>query len=268
MLYGFFKVFLYFFICSIIGYVVEITNVSLKSKKVILSRGFLIGPYLPIYGIGSMVMTFLFKKYETDVVVLFVMGMVVCSLIEYITSYVLEKIFNVRWWDYSNYKYNVDGRICLENGFLFGLAGVLVIKLLNPFLLAIYHSFSKSTIYILGTIFSVIFFTDLIESLFIMSKLKINSHKYNSKDATKEVRSEIINELYKHNTLTARLLKAFPNVSMNHKNQYGDFNNLVFKIKDEIKKIKKQDKLKFLKKELKNERKKIKSYKKKCKSKK
>jgi len=146
MLYNYCSLFLYFFIFSIIGYIIEVVNISINDKKLILSRGFLIGPYLPIYGIGALLMTQFLSKYENEVITLFVMGMVICSILEYITSYVLEKIFNVRWWDYSKRKYNIDGRICLENGFLFGIGGVAVVKILNPFVFSISSNLSKLTI--------------------------------------------------------------------------------------------------------------------------
>lgn len=262
MLYSYSKLFLYFFICSMIGYIIEVINTSYNKKKLVLSRGFLIGPYLPIYGVGAMLMTAFLKKYEQDVIVLFIMSTFICSTLEYITSYIMEKIFKVRWWDYKNKKYNLDGRICLENGLLFGIAGVWVIKMLNPILFTIGNKLSAFTILLLGIILSVVFYSDLIESAYIVSKLKINTKKYSKKDATEEVRKKVIKELYKHNTLTARLLKAFPNIKNTERKEYRDFNNLVFNIKEEVKKLKQEEKLKTIKQELKKERKKLKDYKK------
>ena len=241
MFYNYCSLFLYFFILSIIGYILEVIDVSIINKKISFNRGFLVGPYLPIYGIGSILMTILLSKYENDIIVLFIMGMTICSILEYITSYILEKIFNVRWWDYSNRKFNIDGRICIENGILFGLGGISVIKILNPFIFSISSNISDLTIIVLGIICSMLFFTDLVETLYIMSKLKINSTKYINKDATLEVRKQVIKELYKHNTLTARLLNSFPNINAKRK-EYLDFNKLVFKVKDEIKVLKKEKK--------------------------
>lgn len=260
MLYSYCCLFLYFYIFSILGYIIEVLNVSISTKKLTLSRGFLIGPYLPIYGVGSLVMTFFLEKYRNDVLVLFVMGMVICSILEYITSYVMEKIFNVRWWDYSHKKYNVDGRICLENGFLFGLGGVFVVKVLNPVVYSISKNLSHNAILYIGIFFTITFVIDLIETLYIMSKLKINSSKFVRKDATSEVRKQIKNELYKHNTLTLRLIKSFPNI--NKSNRYIDFNKTVFKIKEEVKKLKQEQKLKQMKEDIKREKKELKKMKK------
>ena len=255
-------IFMYFIILCFIGYIVEIINVWIYTEEFTLDRGFLIGPYLPIYGMGSLIMTLTLSKYKNDIIVIFVMSMVLCCVLEFLTSYILEKIFGVRWWDYTDMKYNLDGRICLENALLFGLAGVIVIKVVNPILFGINNNTPDLVIIIIGIILSLIFIIDLISSVYIMTKLKINTHKYSSKDSTKEVRKKIIDELYKHNNLTVRLLRSFPNVSKN-KTSYSEYNKLVFKIKDELKKIKVENKYKKLKEKLKKEKKKFKEYKKK-----
>ena len=103
------------------------------TKGEFINRGFLIGPYCPIYGSGALLLTFLLNRYVNDKLVLFVMSIVVCSILEYVTSYIMEKIFHIRWWDYSNYKLNINGRVCLNNIALFGLAGVLIIKYIIKF---------------------------------------------------------------------------------------------------------------------------------------
>ena len=119
---------------SFFGWLLEVIVTFIKSKKIV-NRGFLIGPYCPIYGKGALLIVLLLKKYENDIIALFVMAVVVCSIIEYITSYVLEKLFNTRWWDYSNIKFNINGRVCLQNLVAFGIFGVLLLKYVNPFLL-------------------------------------------------------------------------------------------------------------------------------------
>ena len=96
-------------------------------KKRIVDRGFLIGPYCPIYGVGALVMIFYLTQYKDNILTVFILGVVICSLLEYFTSYVMEKLFKTRWWDYSNNKFNLNGRICGFNSLLFGIAGVLVI---------------------------------------------------------------------------------------------------------------------------------------------
>ena len=113
MIYNVEIYFLLYLIYSIGGWLLEV-SCKLVEKKKFINRGFLIGPYCPIYGTGAVIMTILLKKYIDDPITLFIMAMLTCSILEYITSYVMEKLFNARWWDYSTYRFNINGRICLE----------------------------------------------------------------------------------------------------------------------------------------------------------
>ena len=122
--------FLSFIIYSFLGYIIEITNCSLKEKKLVLNRGFFLGPYLPIYGISCLIMELLILRYKNDLLTVFVMSAFISTTLEYITSYILEKIFKARWWDYSERKFNLEGRVCLFNAFLFGLGGIAFVYFL------------------------------------------------------------------------------------------------------------------------------------------
>ena len=120
MIYKFSYYCLIFFIFSFFGYLCEVVSVSIIDKKINLNRGYFIGPYLPIFGFGSLFILLFLDKYKNDYLVLFVLGMVACCILEYVTSYVLEKIFKLRWWDYSNKRFHINGRVSLETGLLFG----------------------------------------------------------------------------------------------------------------------------------------------------
>ena len=111
--------FILFIVYSVVGYIIEITNCSLREKKLILNRGFFLGPYLPIYGVSCLVMYGILTRYDNDIFTVFVMSAFICTVIEYVTSYILEKVFKARWWDYSNKKFNLEGRVCLINSFYF-----------------------------------------------------------------------------------------------------------------------------------------------------
>ena len=104
------KYILLFMIYSFLGWLMEVITVSVEAKKVV-NRGFLIGPYCPIYGIGAVLITLVLSRYKYDPLVLFVMTMVSCGVLEYLTSWAMEVIFKARWWDYSHEKFNLDGRI-------------------------------------------------------------------------------------------------------------------------------------------------------------
>ena len=113
----FLNYFLLFIIYSFLGWLIEIIVCSI-SEKHFTPRGFLIGPYCPIYGFASIIMITLLNKYFNDPLIVFILSAIIASVLEYFTSYIMEKIFNARWWDYSDRKLNINGRICLENSVL------------------------------------------------------------------------------------------------------------------------------------------------------
>ena len=132
--------FLLFISYSVIGWIMETILKTIEYKKFV-NRGFLIGPYCPIYGCGALLMTFLLQGYVHDPIVLFVFNIIICSILEYSTSYIMEKIFKARWWDYSYTKYNINGRICLDTMIPFGLLGLLMMYVINPFIYTVYCYF-------------------------------------------------------------------------------------------------------------------------------
>ena len=139
-----------FFLFSFLGWLVEIIYCLLLDHK-FTNRGFLIGPYCPIYGCGCLLLIIFLHGSLKDPISLFLKSIVICAILEYFTSYIMEKIFKMRWWDYSNRKFNINGRICLETIIPFGLLGCLVMYVLNPFSMYI---FSLINIYFNLTIFS------------------------------------------------------------------------------------------------------------------
>ena len=101
------KIFYIFIIYSILGWLMEVIIVSSKKRK-ITARGFLIGPWCPIYGFGALFITLLLKKYYNDPVALFIMSFLMGTILEYVTSYLMEKLFHARWWDYSDHKFQIN----------------------------------------------------------------------------------------------------------------------------------------------------------------
>ena len=211
----FLSYFCIFFIYSIIGWITESTYVSIKEKKIV-NRGFLIGPYCPIYGCGALVIITYLEQYKDNIITVFFLAVIVCSILEYLTSYIMEKIFKARWWDYSNEKFNLNGRICGKNALLFGLGGVIVIYLVHPALKNILTLFNPKLLFIIIIICLIIYLTDAIISFNIINKFKntITSIDLN-KDSTQEF-SKIVKEtlLKNHKTLQKRLFTAFPNVDL------------------------------------------------------
>ncbi|MDD6878784.1 MAG: putative ABC transporter permease [bacterium] len=203
--------FLLFFIYSVVGYISECIYCSIKDKKIVLNRGFLIGPYLPIYGWGAVAIIVLLDKYKTDFFALFIMTCLVSTVLEYLTSYLMEKIFKARWWDYSDNKFNINGRVCLENSFLFGIGGVLVTYLINPFFTNILNSMNYYVLMIVGVFLLVVYTIDTFISVQTIYKLRVSSTSI-KKDLTDEIKQQVAKKLGKNKYFKRRLLNAFPNV--------------------------------------------------------
>lgn len=227
MEYNYYTLFLIFFIYAVLGYIVESICVSSIEKKITFNRGFLIGPYLPIFGFGGLVMTLCLNKYRDDFIALFIMSMVTCLLLEYTTSYIMEKIFNLRWWDYSNKKYNLNGRICLEVGVMFGIAGILSIKIINPLIEKIFHLVPQNILLIISIILTIILLIDIFLSTITIIKLRTSFTRY-SKDSTKEVKRKVIEELSKNSFFIQRIFKSFPTAT-DKLNRFKELKNEYYK---------------------------------------
>lgn len=217
MIYNYSNIFMLFFIYSIIGYFVEVISASITNKRFCPSRGFLVGPYLPVYGFGALVITLFISKYSDDYVVVFILTMVACCVIEYFTSYILEKIFDLRWWDYSNRKFNLNGRINLTTGLKFGFGGFFVLKMCNPVLFKLFDFISPKVLLIMSIVLSIIMIVDTIVSTCIIASLKIDTKQYFKKDATDEIKSKVRESLGKYRLFYSRLLHAFPYLSLDNK---------------------------------------------------
>ena len=231
MEYNYVNLFILFFIYSVLGYIVESISVSMIEGKVVWSRGFLIGPYIPIFGTGSILMVLILKKYYDDIFALFIMSMIVCLTLEYLTSYIGEKLFHLRWWNYSDKKFNINGRICLENGILFGVAGIFIIRYVNSFFEGLIMKMSPHTALVVVIILSVIFYTDFLISLRTVIKFNGSFNKY-AKDNTSEVKNKIIADLKENGFLIKRLLRSFPNANDSREHFAKMRENFIKKIND------------------------------------
>ena len=209
--FNFFEWFLLFIIYSTIGWLIEVIKTKFDDKKWV-NRGILIGPYLPIYGISAIVMVNYLTHYKGDIVTVFILALFICSLAEYMTSYVMEKLFNTRWWDYTDEKFNLEGRICLKNCFYFGLLGVLLVYIVNPMFVRILNNINDGNLKIIGSIALGYFIFDYILSFWLISKLKDN-YNIELKDMTEDLTKERKNILKKEKRkLQRRIIKAFPNL--------------------------------------------------------
>ena len=155
---------LIFFIYSFLGWFWETFPCSAIELDKIHNRGFLLGPICPIYGLGASLSFGVLKNFESSLEI-FIYSAFLSCLIEYIIGYLLEKFFHKRWWDYSNYPFQINNRVCLYGLLIFGLANILIVKKLTPILLFSLSLSSDRILDLLVIFFGVLFAIDLILTL-------------------------------------------------------------------------------------------------------
>lgn len=204
--------FLLFIIYAFFGWVLEVVGKLIEQKKFI-NRGFLVGPYCPIYGVGALLITFLFKKYTDDPIALFIMAIVVCGVLEYLTSYFMEKIFHARWWDYSQRKFNINGRVCLDTIIPFGLLGMFIMYVSNPFLIEKLEQLPELALNILFWVLLIIYIADNIISTNVISYVGKTTKEFGKNlDNTEEITRKVKEALIGKSALYRRLLSAYPKI--------------------------------------------------------
>jgi len=201
--------FLYFIIYAFLGWTMEVVCKLIELKRFV-NRGFLVGPICPIYGYGVLLIVILIGNNTSDVLAVFLKAILVCSILEYFTSYIMEKMFNLRWWDYSRKKFNLNGRICLDTMIPFGLLGVFVVYILHPFVSSFVLKLSPNTMLILAIILFIIYVIDNIFSYFVMNNIK-DEIKDSKKDNTEAIKNYMVKWLDNSSIFYRRIKSAYPN---------------------------------------------------------
>ena len=156
-------VFLWFITYSIFGWVYETILCSIKNKRFI-NRGFLNGPYCPIYGCGAVLDILLLGKIHNTILLFFAAALLTGGL-EYITSVIMEKLFHARWWDYSDKKFNIHGRVYLTGIIVFGTLSVALILFLHPAMSSIIAKLPTTIRSVLVDSLFLILLTDAIHTI-------------------------------------------------------------------------------------------------------
>ncbi len=164
MTFYFFKLLLFFYIYCFLGWCIESTIVSISSRKFV-NRGFLRGPVLPIYGSGAMLILLITYPVKVNWILVYFVGMIGTTLLEYVTGWGMEKILKMRYWDYSNNRCNLDGYICLKSSLFWGLLSLFLVYVIHPPLERILTHFSQTTLIILDIIITIAFVMDLIYAI-------------------------------------------------------------------------------------------------------
>lgn len=236
-----YKLLLMFFIYSFGGWIVEVIYTRIFETDNFVNRGFLTGPICPIYGFGAIFVFLFLTKYMESPIVLYFMSIVIASVLEYTTSYVMEKVFKNRWWDYSQYKYNINGRICLETMLPFGFLALFMMYILNPFILSIINKIPSNIVMYTSVILSFITVIDIIISFNIIITLKNISSNIRC-DSTEAITKRVKEILFSKTIFHRRLIESFPNMKVFNKRLL--LKNKLKEDKERLKEEKRKAKLK------------------------
>lgn len=200
-----------FFLFSVAGWCMEVTLKFIQYRRFI-NRGFLIGPYCPIYGWGAVAVTLIvggLLARRGTVGETFLAGMVVCGALEYFTSWYMEKLFHARWWDYSTKPMNLHGRIWIGNLLLFGAASVVIVKGIVPFLLRALGKLPALTVELMAGCIVVLMLLDNIVSHYLMNVVKQQIDTQEG-DSTEEISRKVRELLKTRGVLLRRIQSAYP----------------------------------------------------------
>ena len=243
-----YKYLYYFFIYSFLGWCLEVCYAALNTGPFV-NRGFLNGPYCPIYGVGVVIVILLVFPLRKNMLLLYVASVVLTSVLELVTGFALEKIFHYRWWNYSDVPFNIDGYVCLKFSLMWGIACIIVVDVIHPlvddFVRWIPHFIGK----ILLGIMIVMMAIDLVATVETVLKLnsrleKIDKIAVDIHDFSNDIGSKLTTDflatdkklkdldqkkedlLKKLDWGQRRMLKAFPTMKSSHHNEsFKDMQN-------------------------------------------
>lgn len=182
------KIIMYFIVYSFFGWVMESVLKTILQKKPVNS-GFLYGPFCPIYGFGAIIMFAFLQSFKENPIVLFIIAFFILSLWEYAVGWALEKIFNTKYWDYSENKFNIKGRVCLMNSLFWGFLGVVFIIVIHPFIIEKIDIINTNDLLFLTSILSIIIVVDLIISIIKIKNISLKLEKL--KEITNTIKEKL-----------------------------------------------------------------------------
>lgn len=190
--------FYYFLIYSFIGWIIDTTYSSLKSKKFI-NRSFLTEPLSPIYGLSAIVIIITSYKFHENLILFFIVSSITSSVLEYFSSLFFDKIYHIKWWNYSKKPFNLNGRICLEYILYWGILSILILNTIHSYINQLSY-FLTQKIGIIGILlFLIILFID---TIYTFGSL----HRFN------QILTKPLNKI-KLNHKIKRLIQSFPKIT-------------------------------------------------------
>lgn len=205
MEYSLFEFLWFFVIYSMIGWCVEVAFHVVTSGRFI-NRGFLNGPVCPIYGFGMMLLLFTLRPLTANLFVLFIGSILLTTLLEFVTGYMLGKIFHKKWWDYSNRPFNIKGYVCLSFSIAWGLGAIFVLEIIHPPIEKLVSMVTNQMGLILLVVILIYFVVDFIITLLGILKIKSNNRLLNEIGAQLRFYAEGLGEdIYSGMTLAIQM---------------------------------------------------------------
>lgn len=208
MLFSVYEMAWLFLIYSFLGWILEVIH-AIYGKRKLVNRGFLNGIVCPVYGFSMVFLSIFLDSLRSDWFYLFLGCMIIGSVIELVTGVVLEKVFQIRMWDYSHMRFQVGGYVCLKYAVFWGALGTLLIKLVNPLLLGIIPKIPRLAGNIILIILVVLLLLDMVTTLTVLYRGKKNAARMDEiaegfSQASKSLRNAITSRVER------RMERAFP----------------------------------------------------------
>ena len=199
------------------------------------------GPWCPIYGFGAVFISLLLSRHAEDPLAVFGLAILICGILEYSTSYMMEKIFHARWWDYSTKKFNLNGRVCADTLLPFGLLGLLLVYAITPVMFSCFDLLSETMIQIICLSLSLLFLVDITISTTTLVKIRVHAGKLNG-DSTEKITNEVRSVLAEKSALVRRMMRAFPEARLYNGKIIMIMRERRLQLRKEIKQAKKKTK--------------------------
>ena len=180
-------IFLLFIAYSFLGWCGEMLYCSIPKGRLCEKRGFLNGFICPIYGHGALLVLYALRGGFQNPVLTFFAGLLLTSALEYFTSWLMERLFHMRWWDYSHYRFQINGRVCLLNSICFGLACVLLCHAVHPWLQDQLVALGSDVVIPLASFLSGIYLMDVVLS--VRSAIQLDNHMQKLQELQAQLRS-------------------------------------------------------------------------------
>lgn len=206
---NFYELLWIFIIYAFIGWCTEVGYAALNTGKFV-NRGFLNGPYCPIYGCGVVIVVAVLTPLKENLIILFIGSFLLTSVLEFITGFLLEKVFHNKWWDYSNLPFNIKGYVCLKFSIYWGLACTFIMDIMHPIIYKFITIIPRILGIVLISVFMGVFVVDVI--ITVATILKFNQRLKAMDDIAKRIHNisdEIGERVYENVTIVDSKQKKY-----------------------------------------------------------